>query len=160
MPVTGASRDTDARTLTLTASFDAPVERVWTLWSDPRLLERWWGPPTWPATFTRHELQPGGRSTYVMTGPDGDRAHGWWRFVSADPPHRLEFEDGFADQEGEPDPSMPVMVMRVSLEERTGGGTLMTVVVAFTSDADMEQVLAMGMEEGFTAAMNQVDGLL
>ena len=60
MPVTDVSKDTDALTLTITAGFDAPAERIWLLWSDPRQLERWWGPPTFPATFVEHEFAPGG----------------------------------------------------------------------------------------------------
>jgi uncharacterized protein YndB with AHSA1/START domain len=160
MTVTGTSRDAHARTLTITAEFDAPPARVWNLWSDPQLLGQWWGPPTWPASFTEHDLRPGGRSRYAMRGPGGATSPGWWRTVSVDPPHGFEFENGFADASGEPDPVMPVMVVRLSIDGRTGGGSRMTVVVAFASVADMEQVLAMGMEEGMTAAMGQLDALL
>ena len=39
---------------TITARFDASIERVWRIWSDPRQLERWWGPPSFPATVTEH----------------------------------------------------------------------------------------------------------
>ena len=48
--------------MTITAEFDATVERSWQLWADPRQLERWWGPPTYPATVVEHDLVPGGRS--------------------------------------------------------------------------------------------------
>ena len=61
MTVTNVHKDPDARTMTITAEFDAPVERVWQMWADPRQLERWWGPPTYPATFVDHDLSPGGR---------------------------------------------------------------------------------------------------
>ena len=79
MPVTDVKKDLDALTMTITAEFDAGAERVWELWSDPRQLERWWGPPSYPATFVEHDLSPGGRSAYFMTGPDGKKHHGWWR---------------------------------------------------------------------------------
>ena len=52
MTVTAVRKDPDALTMTLTAEFEASPERVWDLWADPRQLERWWGPPTYPATFT------------------------------------------------------------------------------------------------------------
>src|SRR5436853_623354 len=80
----------------------AAVERAWQLWADPRQLERWWGPPTYPATVVDHDLSPGGRVTYFMTGPEGDKAGGWWEVAAVDPPRRLEFTDGFADGNGEP----------------------------------------------------------
>ena len=71
MTVTDVRKDPDALTLTITSVFDAAVDRVWQLWADPRRLERWWGPPTYPATFVDHDLTPGGRVTYFMTGPEG-----------------------------------------------------------------------------------------
>ncbi len=52
-----------ARTMTLEAEFDASPERVWQLWADPRQLERWWGPPTYPATVTTHDLRPAAASS-------------------------------------------------------------------------------------------------
>ena len=74
MTVLSTTPDTEARTLTVVAEFAAPPARVWQLWSDPRQLERWWGPPTWPATFVEHDLVPGGSARYVMTGPEGEQA--------------------------------------------------------------------------------------
>jgi len=160
MTVTGASRNAADRTLTITSAFDAPAVRIWNLWEDPRQLERWWGPPTYPATFVEHDVRPGGRSAYFMTGPQGDTPHGWWRTLAADPTRRLEFENGFADGSGEPDPAMPVTSIRVTIEEVPAAGTRMTIVVTFPSPEAMDKILSMGMEEGMTAAMGQIDGLL
>jgi uncharacterized protein YndB with AHSA1/START domain len=160
MTVTGVHRDPEALTMTITTEFDAPVTRVWKLWENPRELERWWGPPEYPATFVRHDLTPGAFVTYYMTGPDGERPHGWWRVISAEPPHVLEFEDGFADDAGEPNPEMPTMIMRVTIAERPGGGSRMAIETRFPSPEAMEQLLAMGMDEGMTAAIGQIDGLL
>ncbi|OLT17849.1 hypothetical protein BJF80_00535 [Serinicoccus sp. CUA-874] len=61
MPVTDVTTDTETRTVTITAEFAAPVERVWQLYADPRRLEQVFGPPTYPATFVEHELRPGPR---------------------------------------------------------------------------------------------------
>jgi uncharacterized protein YndB with AHSA1/START domain len=60
MAVLSIRHDNEALTLTVVSEFDASVERVWQVWADPRRLERWWGPPTWPATFDRYEFKPGG----------------------------------------------------------------------------------------------------
>ena len=100
MTVIETTRDTETLTLRIVAEFAAPPARVWQVWADPRQLERWWGPPTWPATFVQHEFAVGGRAHYFMTGPDGEKAHGWWRFTAIDEPQMLEFEDGFADDAG------------------------------------------------------------
>jgi len=159
MSVTDIRKDPEQLTMTVVTELDAPVDRVWQLWADPRKLERWWGPPTYPATFVDHDLTPGGRCSYYMTGPEGDQPHGWWRIVAVDAPHSLELEDGFADEHGAPADGLPVMSMRMEIAERTGGCT-MTLVTRFASLADMERTIEMGMEEGIRSAVGQIDGIL
>ncbi|TFB52817.1 SRPBCC family protein [Cryobacterium tagatosivorans] len=159
MTVVSSHKDPEALTLTFVAEFDASVERVWQIWEDARQLERWWGPPTWPATFDRHDFVPGGRSSYYMTGPEGEKARGWWVTTSIQPPHRLEFDDGFADENGQPVADMGTVHGVVTLEEFEGR-TRMTSVSTFENMEQLEQMSAMGMEEGMREAMGQIDTLL
>jgi len=159
MPVVSTTPDTEQLTLTVVAEFAVPPARVWEVWTDPRQLERWWGPPTWPATFTEHDVAVGGTSRYYMTGPEGERAHGWWRITAIDAPRSLQFEDGFADDSGAPSPDMPITRATVELEP-VGDGTRMTVVSRFDTQEQMQQMVDMGMVEGMQEAMGQLDGLL
>jgi len=103
--VTAVRKDLQTLTMTLEAEFDASPERVWQLWADPRQHGRWWGPPTCPATFTQHDLAPGSRVEYHMTGPEGDQSRGYWEVLEADAPHRLVFRDGFANAKARPTPT-------------------------------------------------------
>jgi uncharacterized protein YndB with AHSA1/START domain len=160
MTVTTVRKDPQALTMTLEAEFDASAERVWQLWADPRQLDRWWGPPSYPATFTKHDLAPGSRVVYHMTGPEGDQALGYWDIVEADAPHRLVFRDGFANADGTPNNDMPVGEARVTIEAIGDGRTRMAIESIFPSAEAMEQVLAMGMEEGLTQAVGQIDAIL
>jgi uncharacterized protein YndB with AHSA1/START domain len=160
MPVTDVQKDLDALTMTMTGEFDAPPERLWQVWEDPRQLERWWGPPTYPATVTDHALRPGGRVAYHMTGPTGDEAHGWWEIVEVDPPRSILFRDGFARDDGSPDPDLPVTNVRVTIADIGGGRSRMSIETVFPSAAAMQQVLDMGAEEGARSAMAQIDAVL
>jgi uncharacterized protein YndB with AHSA1/START domain len=160
MTVTAVRKDPASLTMTLDAEFDAPPDRVWQLWADPRQLERWWGPPTYPATVTSHDLRTGGRVEYHMTGPEGDQPRGYWEVVEAEPPHRLVFRDGFADADGRPNSDMPLTVARVTITALGGGRTRMSIESVFPDAAAMEQVLAMGMEEGLRQAVGQIDAIL
>jgi len=160
MTVTAVRKDTDALTLTLDAEFDASPERVWQLWSDPRQLERWWGPPTYPATVDSHDLRSGGRVEYHMTGPEGDQPHGYWDIEEADPPSRLVFRDGFANADGTPNSDLPLNQVRVAIEDTKDGRTRMSIKSIFPDAAAMEQMLAMGMEEGLKEAVGQIDAIL
>jgi len=160
MTVHQVVRDLDAKTLTLVTRYPAPVAQVWTLWSDPRKLERWWGPPTYPATVEAHDLTPGGTVRYVMTGPTGDKHRGWWRVFSVEAPHRLTMEDGFADDAGNPVDTMPVTFMEVTLDAMPEGGTEMVLRATFPSREAMVKLIAMGMEEGLQVSIAQSDALL
>jgi uncharacterized protein YndB with AHSA1/START domain len=157
--VTSITKDPERLTMTVVAEYDVPAERAWQLWNDPRQLERWWGPPTYPATVVDHDLSPGGAVNYYMTSPDGEKFHGWWKILEVAPPRLLVLQDGFADDSGEPAEGMPTTHMRMEITDRTGGVT-MTMTSTFPSLAAMEQLIAMGMEEGLRAAMGQIDGVL
>jgi uncharacterized protein YndB with AHSA1/START domain len=159
MTVISSYKDLEALSLTIVAEFDADVERVWQIWEDPRQLERWWGPPTWPATFDSFEFAPGGKVSYYMTGPDGGKSRGWWRIIDIDPPERLEFEDGFADENGAPVDEMGTTRAVMTLEA-LNGRTRMTMVSRFESADQLEKMVDMGMEEGMQQAMGQIDALL
>jgi uncharacterized protein YndB with AHSA1/START domain len=160
MTVTAVRKDPQTLTMTLEAEFDASPERVWQLWADPRQLERWWGPTTYPATFTKHSLTPGSHVEYHMTGPGGDQPHGYWDVLEVEAPNRLVFRDGFANADGTPNTDMPVNTARVRIEEIGQGRTRMLIESVFPSADAMEQVLAMGMEEGLTQAVGQIDAIL
>jgi uncharacterized protein YndB with AHSA1/START domain len=160
MTVTAVRKDPAALTMTVDAEFDAPADRVWELWADPRQLERWWGPPTYPATVTAHDLKPGGRVEYHMTGPEGDTPRAYWDVREVNPPHSLFVTDGFANEDGSPNAEMPANQFRVSIEEIAAGRTRMSIVSTFPSTEAMEQLLAMGMEQGLTEAVGQIDAIL
>ncbi len=160
MTVTAVQKDPATLTMLLTAEFDATPERVWDLWADPHKLARGWGPPSWPATFPRHDFAPGGHVEYHMTGPTGDEAHGFWDIVEIDPPRRLVFVDGFADNDGTPNDAFPRNEGRVTIEPIDGARTRMSIESHFPSTEAMEQVLGMGMEEGLTQAVGQIDAIL
>jgi uncharacterized protein YndB with AHSA1/START domain len=159
MPVTDVRRDPEALTLTIECEYDASVQRVWQLWADPRQLERWWGPPTHPATFVEHDLSPGGKVTYFMTGPEGERYHGYWQVERVGPPRELEVLDLFANDDGTPNTDMPTTTMRVLLDDRDGR-TRMTIESTFPSTEAMEQIISMGAEEGMKEALGQIEAIL
>jgi uncharacterized protein YndB with AHSA1/START domain len=159
MPVTSVTTDPEALTMTLVGEFPVPVERLWAAFADPRQLERFWGPPGYPATFDTYDLRPGGSSHYWMTSPEGQRFYGRWDFVEVDAPHRMVVNESFADEKGEIDTSVPTGVMTLNFES-TGSGSRFTAVSASPTAEALEQVLAMGQVEGMKQAFSQLDLVL
>lgn len=159
MPVTSVDTDVDTLTMTVVADFTVPARRVWEAYSDPRQLEKFWGPPGWPATFPRHDMVPGGMSRYYMTGPDGERMNGLWEIVRVEAPRCLEVRDRFVGEDGMADDSMPTMKVVLNFED-TDAGSQLVVTTSFNSLSDMEQLVEMGMDEGLRTAMAQIDQVL
>ena len=159
MPLTSLTKDPATLSLTVIGDYAVPQQRLWEAFADPRQLERWWGPPNYPATFEAFDFQPGGRASYFMTSPDGTKPRGWWKFTTITAPSLLELDDGFADDNGDPVTDMGTAHMVVSLAD-LAGRTFMTITTTFESTEQMEQMVAMGMEEGMRDAMGQIDAIL
>ncbi len=159
MPIVDITSDAETLTLTITGEYDVSVERLWQAWADPRQIERFWGPPTWPATFTRHDMVEGGRSQYFMTGPDGTRSAGFWIFESVDPGRGFSIVDGFANEDGTPNDGLPGTKTEFRFEA-TDTGSRYVAVTTFGDLASMEQLVEMGMIEGSRQAMGQIDDVL
>ena len=159
MPVTDVTTDAENLTMTVVADLAASVDRVWAAYTDPEQLNRFWGPPGWPATFTAWDHTVGGRANYTMNGPRGEKSSGYWEFLSIDEPNGFEVLDGFADESGAPNDELPAMRMAFSFEP-TADGTRMVTTSHFVSAEALEQVVGMGMVEGTKMAMAQLDAVL
>jgi uncharacterized protein YndB with AHSA1/START domain len=154
MPLTSVTKDAATLTLTVEGEFPVPQQRLWEAFADPRQLERFWGPPAWPATFTRHDLEVGGRAEYFLSGPDGEKWSGSWKFTAVNPISSFEADDGDDNADDENLPSS----MKFTFEAAPPGSRL-TIVTRFSGLEAMEASLP-GMTEGLRAAMPQLDAVL
>lgn len=154
MPLTSVTKDPATLSLTVVGDYPVPQERLWDAFADARQLERFWGPPFAPATFTQHDLRVGGRSEYFLSGPAGERWSGSWKFTAVDPISSFEALDGEDNAEDENMPAGMTFTF-----EATPAGSRLTCVTRFSSIEAMEQTLP-GMEEGLRAAFPQLDALL
>ena len=159
MPVTDITHDLDHLTLTITAQFAAPLERIWEVYADPRQLEKVWGPPEYPATVVDHSLTSGGRVTYYMTGPEGERHYGYWTVLEVDEPRSFSYEDGFAHEDFNPNTDLPISTC-VSTFSAQDDGTRAVYVTSYASREGLQTVLDMGVEEGSRTAIDQIDALV
>jgi uncharacterized protein YndB with AHSA1/START domain len=154
MPLTSVTKDAAKLALTVVGDYPVPQKRLWEAFADPRQLERFWGPPAFPATFTRHDFKVGGRAEYFLTLPEGKKWSGSWKFTAVHPISSFEAHDGEDNAE---DQNMPAS-MKFAFET-TPTGSRVTIVTHFSSIEAMEQTIP-GMEEGLRAAMPQLDALL
>jgi len=159
MPVTSVETNLDQLSITIVADFAAPLARLWDAYADPRMIERFWGPPTYPATFIRHDVAVGGRSVYRMTGPEGDEHYGCWEWTDVNAPASFSIIDWFADATGTPNTDLPGSKATFAFEA-TDTGSRLTTTSRFESLEQLQQLLDMQMLEGTKEAMAQIDTVL
>lgn len=151
--------DYDELAIVVIADYTVPVGRVWEAFLDPRQIERFWGRPSHPAAFDRHDGTPGGRSGYVTTAPDGSRSRHCWEWTEVDAPHRFEVRDRAAAEDGTPDADDPGTRVVVEIDESPFGSRL-TMTTRFESSEQLEQLLFKGLNEGMRSAVAQIDAVV
>jgi len=145
--------------LIVTRNFDAPVEKVWSAWTDSKLLDDWWAPRPWKAETKSMRLSEGGQWLYSMVGPTGERH--WCRvdFKTIVPQKKLAVVSVFCDENGNTTAGMPPMHWLTEFRAKDAG-TAITVEIAFDNEADLDKIVAMGFKEGFTMGLGNLDELL
>lgn len=86
--------------LSITRIFDAPRERIWKAWTEPKYLKKWWGPKNFTAPVIKLDLRVGGKYLYCMRGPDGKDYWSTGVYREIVPMERLILTDSFADEKG------------------------------------------------------------
>jgi uncharacterized protein YndB with AHSA1/START domain len=160
MGKTTFTRDDANARLTIERTFDASRERVWEALTDPILLDQWWAPSPWKTETVRMDFRVGGHWLYAMSGPDGEQHFGRMDFIEIEPGRRYKSDDAFTDETGTPIESLPRQVFDTTLHEDAPGQTRVVTVVAYASLADLEKIVAMGMQEGVSMAHDQLEALL
>ena len=68
MPIENNTAD---RELIVSRVFDAPVELLWEVWTNPDHVKNWWGPNGFTNTISTMQVKPGGEFNLLMHAPDG-----------------------------------------------------------------------------------------
>jgi len=153
------SKDTAAKTITVVREFNAPAGDVWRAWTESSLLDQWWAPKPWRAETKKMDFRDGGRWHYAMVGPDGTRQWCLADYSSIVPDTKFTAKDAFCDENENIDTTIPGMTWNVDFSS-TPIGTKVTVVITFATEADMNKIIEMGFEEGFTMALGNLDDVL
>lgn len=134
--------------------FDAPRDRVFAVYTDPKLIPQWWGPRSTDTTVDEMDVRTGGRWRFLIRNPDGSETgfRGAYREVS--PPERIvqTFEwEGMAGH---------VCVETATFDDLGDGRTKVTTVSLFHTTEERDGMLASGMEGGLNETYERLDELL
>lgn len=152
-------RDLQSKKLNVVRHFDAPVEHVWRAWTESELLDQWWAPKPYRAETKSMQFKPGGHWLYAMVGPDESKMWCKFEYTSVNAQKNFEGFDMFCDENGNKNPEFPSMTWRNEFQS-AGEGATVTVNISFPSEEAMNKIIEMGIEEGFSAALVNLDELL
>lgn len=149
----------EGTTLHVSRIFNAPRETVFQMYG-PGHIEKWWMPLPWKVVDSKMDFRPGGSWHYSTQGPDN--ADKFWsisRYSEITPPSRIAYEDAFTDENGNDTPGMPVSHGTIDFIDRDGA-TEVVMTWHYPSEEALKQVTEMGMIEGLTIALNQLEAQL
>ena len=146
--------------LTLVREFNAPRDLVFRAYTEPEHLMQWWGPSEWPLVKCTVDLRPGGKWHYCMKSREtGDESWGLGIYEEIVRPERLVYQDSFSNEDGTVNEDLPTSRTVITFDD-IGGRTRLTSKTAYPTAADLETVVQMGMIEGITETLGQLETLL
>lgn len=137
-------------------SFNAPLDLVWSAWTEAEILDQWWAPKPWKAESLHMDFREGGYWLYAMVGPEGERHYSRADYMAIVPHRAFTAVDGFCDKDGNPNNDLPSNTWENTFEDR-GDATLVHIRLTFDSLEDLEKIIEMGFREGFTAGLENLD---
>ena len=152
-------KDLPNKKITVVRYFDAPVEKVWKAWTEKEILDQWWAPKPWKSESKTMDFREGGSWLYAMVGPEGERHWAKMDYKKINKPNSITLEDYFSDENGKRNTEMPSMHWICEFKQEDSG-TKVTVSITADKVSDLEKIIEMGFEEGFTSALGNLDSLL
>lgn len=136
------------------------VEQLWSGWTDPSVLVRWFTPAPWVTTEVEIDLRPGGVFRTVMQGPDGERNEGSGCVLMAEPFRKFVWTSalgpGFAPVPAVGDGFLFTAVLEFAA---AGKGAVYRATARHANAADATAHSDMGFHVGWGAALDQLVAL-
>ncbi|MEZ4926679.1 MAG: SRPBCC domain-containing protein [Saprospiraceae bacterium] len=151
--------DKEQSTITIRREFKCGRQLAWDCHTKHELLEQWFAPKPITAKTKSMDFRAGGHWHYAMVDPKGTEYWGWTDYLTIKPIDQYTSKDAFCNEAGEINPDMPRAGWSVSFFDK-GENALVETIIQYNSLADLEKVQQMGMQEGFSAALENLDELL
>ena len=155
---TMVKKDLANKTIVVTREFASSQDKVWEAWTTT-LLDEWWAPKPWKAITKSLDFKVGGYWLYCMTGPEGEQMWSRVDYLTIDANNSFSAQDAFSDEQGNKNDDFPSMHW-VNVFSTIPGGTKVEVTITFTKEEDMNKILEMGFETGFSMGLDNLDDLL
>lgn len=166
-----AEESTGKRMFVINRSFDAPIETMFQMWTDPAHLSAWLPPNGFTMEFLRADIRPGGNSLSRMTNGQGMTMYACAEYREITRPQRIVYVQNFCDEHGTLSrhplaPTWPAyMLTQVTLTEEGPDRTRVTVEWAPCGEATPTEIDTFvagraGMTGGWTGSFDKLEAVL
>lgn len=146
-------------TVNIQREFQESLDLVWDAWTKPEILDQWWAPKPWKSKTKYMDFRVGGRRFYAMVGPEGQKHWSIQSFPSITPKSNFKIFSAFTDQDENINENMPTSEWDLSFKE-LNGTTKISIIIKHKSLINLETLIEMGFQEGFTMTLNYLERLL
>jgi uncharacterized protein YndB with AHSA1/START domain len=147
-----------AKQIEVTRTFNAPVEMVWKLWTDPELIKRWWGPKYFTSPVATIDFQEGGKSIVSMQAPaemGGQVFYSAWVYTTIIPLKTIEFIQSLSDAEGNKinptqvgmPPDFPADIQTIVTFKKVDNSTTEMTVIEYADFGMISNFAQIGLEQ-------------
>ncbi|MDZ4689824.1 SRPBCC family protein [Terricaulis sp.] len=143
--------------LVLELTMDAPAEKLFRCYSDPKLLQQWFAPKPWTIKSVDNDFRPGGRSSFVMASPEGQEYPNAGIYLEIVPNKKIVTTDAITPDTYEP--AGPFMVAEITFEDLGNGKTKYRAVARHWTEETKTQHEQMGFHEGWGQTARQLETL-
>lgn len=136
--------------------FNAPLDLVWSAWTEAEILDQWWAPKPWSAETKSMDFKEGGHWHYAMVSPEGQKHWSRADYLKIIPQEFFSAFDGFCDENGVLNTSMPRNKWENNFSAQ-GENTVVNILLSFDTLEDLEKIIEMGFKDGFTSGLENLD---
>lgn len=151
--------DKENRKIKVQRSFNAPIDLVWSAWTEAEILDKWWAPKPWRAETKSMDFKEGGRWLYCMIGPEGERHWALFDYDKIIKEKSFSGSDAFCDENAQIADTMPRSFWENNFTDKTDS-TIVDIEISFKELSDLETTIQMGFKEGFTMGLENLDEYL
>lgn len=150
------NKQAPAKTLSITRIFDAPVELVWKVWTDPKHLAQWWGPNGFTNPVCEIDVTKGGNILIHMKGPDGTvyPMNGQYREIIKH--EKLVFTSAALDANNQP----LFEILNTFLVSKEGNKTKFTMTAEVSKVTSEAAPYLAGMDQGWNQSLDRLSTYL
>jgi len=153
--------DSTAKKIHIVREFNAPIEKIWKAWTDPEILDKWWGPKPSRVETKVMDFRVGGTWQFAMISPEGQKHWLYAEFTAIENGKSISTKALFFDGEGNRVNSGPNWYRDTRFTSIEGNRTRVNIVITYEDDATFERFINNGyFKEGTAIGYNQLDELL